>query len=284
MLGVSPHTLRGWERRYGFPRPQRSSGGHRHYTLEEIEALRQTLAETNNVSSAIELARERGPGPASSPRLSSAFAAFDEAAADRLLEESLALRSIERTVEEVLLPAVEAEYSAQTERAEYEFAWRHATGWISAMKRLSPPASRNDGILILDSSRRADLDALHAQALDLMLRRAGLRTLSLAPTIERTQLCRALRALEPRAVVLSGRSAPLETIGQIVYLVRTKVPGTEILDFRSAIPDSGASAVRRLGDRPAAAREAVLDLLERPRTSASGATSAVPAPAGAAAR
>ena len=34
MLGVSPNTLRSWERRYGFPQPQRSPGGHRQYALE----------------------------------------------------------------------------------------------------------------------------------------------------------------------------------------------------------------------------------------------------------
>src|SRR5438874_4795801 len=52
ILGVSTNTLRSWERRYGYPRPRRSSGGHRRYTLDEIQALRQTLAETQNVSSA----------------------------------------------------------------------------------------------------------------------------------------------------------------------------------------------------------------------------------------
>ena len=56
MLGISTSTLRTWERRYGFPRPVRSPGGHRHYALAEIEALRMTLAETHNVSSAVALA------------------------------------------------------------------------------------------------------------------------------------------------------------------------------------------------------------------------------------
>src|SRR6202046_3536174 len=103
MLGVSPNTLRSWERRYGFPRPRRSSGGHRQYALGEIESLRSTLAETHNVSSAIALARQRGEGPSSGARLAAAFAAFDEDKANVLLEESLALRSGERSIEEVLV-------------------------------------------------------------------------------------------------------------------------------------------------------------------------------------
>src|SRR3982074_3561470 len=127
MLGVSPNTLRSWERRYGFPRPLRSPGGHRQYVLGEIEALRLTLAETHNVSSAISLARERGEGPSSSSRLTAAFGAFDEDRANRLLEESLTIRSLERTVEEVLLPGV---VELDEASAEFEFAWRHATAWL----------------------------------------------------------------------------------------------------------------------------------------------------------
>ena len=107
MLGISPNTLRSWERRYGFPKPQRSAGGHRQYSLTEIEALRLTLAETHNVSSAISLARERGEGPSTPSRLTATFTTFDEDGANRLLEESLGLRSVERTIEEVLLDAVD---------------------------------------------------------------------------------------------------------------------------------------------------------------------------------
>jgi predicted TIM-barrel fold metal-dependent hydrolase len=108
MLGVSPNTLRSWERRFGFPEPRRTAGGHRQFDLAEIEALRAAFEETQNISSAISVARERGAGPASPARLRSAFTRFDEDGANRLMEESLVVRSVERTVEEVLLPAVEA--------------------------------------------------------------------------------------------------------------------------------------------------------------------------------
>src|SRR5437773_751255 len=107
MLGVSPNTLRSWERRFGFPTPRRTQGGHRQFDLTEIEALRQAFAETQNISSAISIARERGEGPATPARLRDAFGRFDEDKADRLLEESLATRSVERTVEQVLLPTIE---------------------------------------------------------------------------------------------------------------------------------------------------------------------------------
>jgi DNA-binding transcriptional MerR regulator len=262
MLGVSPSTLRSWERRYGFPRPLRSPGGHRLYSLTEIEAMRLTLAETHNASSAVTLAQERGEGLSSSSRLADAFAAFDEQAANRLLEESLALRSYERTVEDLLLEAVSVHGSSEGASAEYEFAWRHATGWLSALKRLAPPAQRTEGVLIIDAAGRLELDSLHAQALDLILRRAGLRTLCLSPAIEPARLGRALRALRPAALVLTGQRTTLDVIGRVVYAVRGVAQQVVVFDYRNAVPDTGASTVCRLGDKPVGARDLLVARLE----------------------
>jgi DNA-binding transcriptional MerR regulator len=270
MLGISPNTLRSWERRYGFPKPERSAGGHRQYSLTEIEALRLTLAETHNVSSAISLARERGEGPSTPSRLSGAFTSFDEDGANRMLEESLGLRSVERTIEEVLLDAVGSLFEPGANSAEYEFAWRHAAGWLSAQRRLAPPATRREGVMIFDASSTCDLDALHAQALEVVLRRAGLRTLALTPSIELARLGRALRALNPSAVILTGRRVSLDSIGRLVYAVRSIVREVAVFDYRGAVPDTGASTVFRLGDRPVAARDALLSRLQ---------PAALPAPA-----
>jgi MerR family transcriptional regulator, light-induced transcriptional regulator len=262
MLGVSPNTLRSWERRYGFPRPRRSPGGHRQYALGEIESLRSTLAETHNVSSAIALARQRGEGPSSGSRLAAAFASFDEDKASGLLEESLALRSIERTIEEVLLEAIDAHAGPALNTPEYEFGWRYATGWLSALKRLSPPATRSVGVLVLDGSTPPAVDALYAQALEVMLRRAGVRTLCLSTAISPTRLARALPALDPQAVVLSGSGISLDALGRLVYSIRGVARGAAIYDYRGAVPDTGASTVRRLGQTPLAARDTLLARLE----------------------
>ncbi len=263
MLGISPNTLRSWERRYGFPRPLRSAGGHRQYALTEIESLRLTLAETHNVSSAVSLARDRGEGPSSPTRLADAFGAFDEDRAARLLEESLALRSVERTIEEVLLQAVADHAGPDRPTVEFEFGWRFATGWLSALKRLSPPASRPEGILLLDASAPLDLDALHAQTLELILRRAGLRTLSLSPATDLTGLGRALRALVPTAVVLTGRRVTLDAIGRLVFAVRGVAQEVVVCDYRGAVPHTAASTVLRLGEMPVVARDLLLARIER---------------------
>jgi DNA-binding transcriptional MerR regulator len=262
MLGVSPNTLRSWERRYGYPSPRRSPGGHRQYELAEIETVRTTLDQTRNVSSAIALARQRGDGPPSAARLSSAFATFDEDGANRLLEESLALRSVERTIEDLLLPAVELRIKDRHAGAEYEFAWRYATGWLAALKRLSPPGSRAERILILDASAPHDLDALYAQALEVVLRRAGLRTLVLGPAVEPKRLGRAIRVLAPRAVILTGRRITVDGIGRVVFAVRALGRELAVFDYRGAVPATGGGTIATLGDAPIAAREALLERLD----------------------
>jgi DNA-binding transcriptional MerR regulator len=259
MLGVSPNTLRSWERRFGFPSPRRSQGGHRQFDLAEIDALRQALEETHNVSSAISIARERGTGPSSPMRLKSMLSRFDEAAADRLLEESLAVRSVERTVEEILLPAVGAlGEGAERQSPEYGFGWRWATGWLAAQMRTAPPAHRTEGILVIDATRPLDLDALHSQALEMVLRRAGVRTLSLPVDLDPLRVGRALVALTPSAVVLVGQHASLDTIGRLIYAARRSGSEVNVYDFRGALPETGATTVPRLGERPLVAREKLL--------------------------
>ena len=268
MLGVSPNTLRSWERRFGFPAPRRSAGGHRQFDLAEVEALRQAMEETHNVSSAISIARERGSGPSSPIRLRSLLQRFDDAAADRLLEESLVVRSVERTVEEILLPALGALGEGRDRTSpEYGFGWRWSTGWLAAQQRTAPPAHRTDGVMLIDATKALDLDALYAQSLELVLRRAGVRALTLPVDLDPLRIGRALVALTPSAVVLVGRNASLDTFGRLVYAARRAGEGVAVYDFRGALPETGATTVPRLGDRPMAAREKLLaDLDERART------------------
>jgi MerR family transcriptional regulator, light-induced transcriptional regulator len=220
LLGVSPNTLRSWERRFGYPKPRRTQGGHRQYDLSELESLRRALLETHNISSAIELARQRGEGPSSPSRLLDAFDHFDETLADRIMEESLAVRSVERTVEEVLLPALEQADERDGRDAERELALRWATGWLHAARRVVAPASRPQGVLLFDSSPRLDVESLHVQALELGMRRAGFRTLLLAFDLPPERVVRAIRALDPVAFVFCGGEATLEVVGRLVYTVR----------------------------------------------------------------
>jgi len=245
VLGVSPNTLRSWERRYGYPKPKRTVGNHRNYELVELQTLRDALAQTGNISSAIELARQRQATPASDGSLLAALESFDEDAADRAIEESLALRPLERTVEELLLPAVDKLASDPDREAELEFASRWATGWLHGARRLAPTASRPAGVLLLDASGGSEAETVHAQALDLALRRAGFRVLVLSSQLGDERLERALRALDPTAIVLCGPGADTRGAVALVREIREAGFDAPLFGFRAggligdAIPSAG---------------------------------------------
>jgi MerR family transcriptional regulator, light-induced transcriptional regulator len=67
--GVAEATLRVWERRYGFPVPERLASGHRRYSERDVELIRAVAAKRASGLSlpvAIEQARRLGAQPASS--------------------------------------------------------------------------------------------------------------------------------------------------------------------------------------------------------------------------
>ena len=247
MLGVSPNTLRSWERRYGYPgaeahrrQPPQLRAGRAADPARRPRRDRQHL-----------LGDRAGPpapgGAGHDGDLLAAFESFDEAAADRAIEESLALRPLERTVEELLLPAID-ELAADPEReAELEFAARWATGWLHGARRLASAASRPAGILLLDSSRGQDAEAVHTQALDLALRRAGFRVLMLSNELGDERLERALGALDPTAIVLCGPGAEPPDAVRLVRKIRELGFDAPLYGFRAAAPRRG----RRGSPRPA---------------------------------
>ena len=262
LLGVSPNTLRSWERRFGYPAPRRTSGGHRQYQLAELEALRRALLETHNISSAIQVARERGEGPGSAARLLEAFDRFDDVLADRFMEESLALRSVERSVEELLLPAIEMAEERDAREPEWEFGCRWASGWLHAMRRVAPPATREEGVLLFDSSRRLGHDQLHVQALELALRRAGFRVLLLSVATAQERLTRAMRALDPAVLVLCGSGATLDAVGRLVYSVRQTGSRALLHEYRGSMPVRGGHNVPSIGSSPGEAVRRVRAMVE----------------------
>ena len=261
LSGVSPNTLRSWERRFGYPKPRRTQGGHRQYDLSELESLRRALLETHNISSAIELARQRGEGPSSPSRLLDAFDHFDEQLADRIMEESLAVRSVERTVEEVLLPGARAGRRARAAaRPSASSRCRWATGWLHAARRVVAPASRPQGVLLFDSSPRLDVESLHVQALELGLRRAGFRTLLLAFDLPPERVVRAIRALDPTAFVFCGGEATLDVVGRLVYTVRQVGSAAPVFEYREAMPVTGDHGIPSLGSHARRGRRAAQGL------------------------
>jgi len=64
--GVGISTLRAWERRHGFPIPDRAPGGHRRYGPQHVEAIHDVVLDVSrggSVASALASARDRWLAP-----------------------------------------------------------------------------------------------------------------------------------------------------------------------------------------------------------------------------
>jgi len=63
--------------------------------------------------------------------------------------------------------------------------------------------------------------------------------------------------------VLTGKRASLDTLGRLVFAARrVGAERVTVFDYRGALPETGASTVERLGEKPIAARDALIDHLE----------------------
>ncbi len=101
-VGVTPELLRAWESRYGLMRPVRSPGGFRLYTAADaarVERMRRGLDEGLSAAEAARAALEderpsEGVEDAAA-RLLAAIRRYDEAAANSVLDESLAAFGLE---------------------------------------------------------------------------------------------------------------------------------------------------------------------------------------------
>jgi hypothetical protein len=126
---------------------------------------------------------------------------------------------------------------------------------MHAARRVVPPASRPQGVLLFDSSSRLDIDSLHVQALELGLRRAGFRTLLLAFDLPPERVVRAIRALDPTAFVFCGGDASLDVVGRLVYTVRQVGSVAPVFEYREALPVTGDHGIPSLGTAPVEAVE-----------------------------
>jgi DNA-binding transcriptional MerR regulator len=258
LLNVSPNTLRAWERRFGFPKPQRSPGKHRLFTHGEIASLRDALQEGLSISSAVSRAREGLAADSNS--LVGALVSFERDRADGAIEAALALRSVERSVEEVLLPTVdEIARRHGTESAPWAFAANWASDWLRRATRLAPPPIRPVSIVLGDASRdELDPDAPHIRALELFCVRTGISVLSLSARGV-AGIGDAVMVHRPNIVVLAGGHLSDDAVARWAYAVRLAAGPMPVAVFRrgdqrvrmrttgtSVLPARAGEAQRRL--------------------------------------
>jgi len=111
LLSVPAPTLRSWERRYGVPVADRSSGGHRRYArvqLDQLRRMRDLIAggrRTVEAAALVKAGHATTPGPLIEAFLQAARELAPGGIA-RTLDAARETLGLDRTVDEVLLPAM----------------------------------------------------------------------------------------------------------------------------------------------------------------------------------
>lgn len=263
LLNVSPNTLRAWERRFGFPKPQRSPGKHRLFTHGEVAALRDALQEGLSISSAVSRAREGLAADANS--LVGALVSYERERADAAIEAALALRSVERSVEEVLLPTLEEVLRRNgPESAAWAFASRWASDWLRRAVRLSPSPVRPARVVFGDATRdELDPDALYLRALELFSLRAGIDVLSLSARGV-AGIGDVVAVHRPSLVVVAGSHLDDDAVARWAYAIRVAGGSLPLAVYRRG---SDRVRVRNTGTRnlpegPQAAQRRIAEMME----------------------
>ena len=232
--GVSPELLRAWERRYGLLNPTRSPGGLRLYSLEDLERVRlmsRHLAEGLAAREAAALASratlpgappesDRASTPAFDPgtaraKLAEGMDAFDEPAAQAVIDELLAATTIDALLSEVIVPYLH-DVGERWERGELSVAQEHFASHVirGRLLGLARGWGRGDGpraLLACPSGERHDLGLI---VFGLALRARAWRVDFLGSDTPTESIAAAVGTLQPDLTVLSATTPePLVALG-----------------------------------------------------------------------
>jgi methanogenic corrinoid protein MtbC1 len=236
--GLKPDTIRAWERRYGLPTPERSKGGHRLYSQQDIDTLKWLVsrqAEGMSISRAVELWRQYEadgedplhalltPGvsdvalPISASqgdvladlrgRWVTACQDFDEQTAEQVIAqasaqfppETVCLEILQKGLSEIGLRWYEGTASVQQEHFSSGLAMRR----LQAMVAANPPPSRPGRIIAACPPEERHTFSL--LLITFLLKRRGWEVIYLGADVPADRLANTVAATDPHLVILSAQ-------------------------------------------------------------------------------
>ena len=235
-LGVSGHVLRAWESRYGLLQPVRSAGGFRLYSEADALRIRRMQAHLSRGLSAAEAAREvlgedsgargdsgvrGGPDQADGPdriplttselsgALRSALDAFDEPAAQAVLDRLVSDLSVPTMLREVVLPYL-AELGERWVRGTSSIAQEHFASNVihGRLAGLARGWGSGHGPRAVLACAPGELHDLALMIFGIVLNRTGWRIEYLGADTPVEELTRTVEASQPDLVVLAATRTP----------------------------------------------------------------------------
>lgn len=275
LTGVSPATLRAWERRYTVVAPERTASQYRLYDDADVARLSRmaelVAAGTPASLAAEEVTREApvstptdpAPAPTEPPSTTSlveAAQSLDPMVLDRILDEAFAAGSFEYVVDSWLMPSL-TQIGAAWSDGRVDVAGEH---FVSAAvhRRLAQSfeaAGRREGApVVVVGLPPGAFHQLAVLAFATGLRRQGLDVRYLGADVPTESWTRTARQLQPRAVVVAVPTvADVEAAAEVVQAIEGS---TDVLvgggaaalleaDGATVLTGSVVESARTLSDR-----------------------------------
>ena len=273
MLGVPVPTIRSWERRHQVPVVNRTPGGHRRYSSEQLDALRRMRDLVAQGSRPVDAAACIKAEAATPPEvlIEALLQASQEYRPDTIgevLDAAQQALGLGRTVDDVLLPALR-QIGQRWRSGEADVSHEHLStnaihSWLSGLHQTRPPLRHLGPVVLCCGPRDDHTLALEALGALLVERRVDCRLLGARTPAE--SLARAVHDTAAAAVILvchlpAGRQAAVDALQSaqldqtsIYYAggafashqARHGVPGQHLGDNLTKAADSIAHALRTL--------------------------------------
>lgn len=260
-VGVSPETLRAWERRYGVLRPTRTPGGYRVYGAADAARAERMRTLIDAGWAASQAARSIAPAGLEdvgidtvAGLLETALLDLDAEASSALLDHALAAHPLPDVLDAVVLPVLRAVGDGwalgTVSIAQEHFAADLIGGRLRALSRGWDTGTGPRAVLACPSGERHDLGLLSC---GLALREHGWRITYLGADTPGVALADAVGRVRPAAVVIGVlQSEPMAraagTLATLGAETRVLIGGVGALP---ALVD--AAGATRLPDDPVAA-------------------------------
>src|SRR5271165_6053603 len=258
-LGVSDHVLRAWESRYGLLQPVRSAGGFRLYSEVDARRVRRMQAHLAGGLSAADPAA--GPGATASElsgALRTALHAFDEPAAQAVLDRLVSDLSLTAVLREVVLPFL-AELGQRWERGTVTVAQEHFASNVirGRLAGLARGWGNGYGPRAVLACPPGELHDLALMVFGIVLHRSGWRIDYLGTDTPVEELTGTVDARQPDLVVLAATlPGTLEPLAAQLTVLARRAPLA--LAGPGASPRLAAAVqARLLGGDPVTAAENV---------------------------
>ncbi len=296
---IPADTLRAWERRYGFPQPQRTAGGHRLYSQYDIETIRWLLErqqEGLSISRAVDLWNEHqasgvdpleGFAASTQPvtevpaiyvppnttldsmraKWVAACLKFSESNSEQVLNQAFSIFPVEAVCTEILQKGMaevgklwyENKASVQQEHFASGLAMRRLDSLLSA----SPAPSRNQTVLVGCPSN--EWHTFTPLLLSLLLRRRGLNVIYLGANIPAADFEETVKSVRGKLIILVAQTlvsaATLQTTTQELADLHTSTGyGGRIFNLLPSLKERIAGYY--LGDSITTALESVESILQ----------------------